>query len=175
MSRLAQYYAPILGTPTTRTTPPPAERIIAVLVSTAVDESLLEIALARIGLTALLLSTNNSATAVAHLSRQTSASHIIYDDKHAVTALEAVDILQNGKDGKALHAIQAVPDKRFPLWGSGGVDGVKWEDDIFEPVVPYEEEGKRNGVILHSSGSTGVPKAVFVTHFGLVRLPCPQR
>lgn len=143
--------------------------------STAVDESLLEIALARIGLTALLLSTNNSATAVAHLSRQTSSSHIIYDDKHAATALEAIDILATGKDGKEPIKIEGVKDKRFPLWGAGGVDSPKWEDISAGPVVSYEDEGKRNGVVLHSSGSTGVPKAVFVTHFGLVSPSLPNR
>lgn len=64
----------------------PPERVIAVLTSTAVDESLLEIALAKLGLTALLLSVNNSVAAVAHLCKQTSSNHLVYGPKFADAA-----------------------------------------------------------------------------------------
>lgn len=59
-----------------------------------------------------------------------------------------------------------LPEKRFPLWGKGGVR----ESNI--PAYPArltpQQETKRTCVILHSSGSTGFPKPVYITHYGLV-------
>lgn len=139
----------------------PPERVIAVLTSTAVDESLLEIALAKLGLTALLLSVNNSVPAVAHLCKLTKASHLIYGPKYADAAAEAQKALAD--EGISLDI---VADKRFPLWGPGGVRDSKITD-IQARLTPAQE-AERTCVILHSSGSTGFPKPVYVTHYGLI-------
>lgn len=90
----------------------PQERVIAVLTSTAVDESLLEIALAKLGLTALLLSVNNSVAAVAHLCKITSANHLIYGSKFADAAAEVKQILS--KDGHELEVREAPREPSLP-------------------------------------------------------------
>lgn len=223
VDRLAAYYAS-LGLRLPEGDDPP-ERVIAVLVSTAVDESLLEIALAKLGLTSLLLSVNNSAEAVAHLCKETGASHLIHGPKYAHVAAEAARILAesdpaasdkadshtpsaqsssnsphssytfhdasipNGvgnhasstpstPNGSAGHTtattadktpkgrLQLIEDKRFPLWGPNGVRSTKICP--FSARLTPEQESRRTCVILHSSGSTGFPKPVFVTHYGMV-------
>jgi acyl-CoA synthetase (AMP-forming)/AMP-acid ligase II len=139
----------------------PPERIVAVLTSTAIDESLLEIALAKLGLAALLLSVNNSTAAVAHLVKQTEASHLIFGPKFEQTAKDAQKALK--EEGVE---VEVVPEKRFPLWGEGGIDETKVEP--LQPRLTPEQEAKRTCVILHSSGSTGFPKPVYITHYGLI-------
>ncbi len=119
---------------------------IAVLTSTAIDESLLEMALAKLGLTALLLSVNNSVLAVAHLTKLTDATHLIYGTKFIQEAHDAQKLLRNQG-----YTVELVEDKRFPLWGPEGVESTKIKP--FPAVLTPEQESKRPAVILHSSGS----------------------
>ncbi|KAL1412125.1 hypothetical protein Q8F55_003125 [Vanrija albida] len=159
VDRLAAYYAPLAPPAVEGQTPP--EQVVAVLVSTAVDESLLEIALAKLGLAPLLLSVNNSVSAIAHLCKITRATHLIYGPKFIETAHEAQRLL--AQEGVRVDITE---DKRFPLWGKGGV-----RDAAIEPFparLPPEVESKRTCVILHSSGSTGFPKPVYITHYGMI-------
>ncbi|KAJ7173762.1 L-aminoadipate-semialdehyde dehydrogenase [Mycena filopes] len=139
--------------------PPP--RIIAVFVTSAIDESFLELALAKLGLAALLLSVNNSVPAVAHLCKLTNSTHLIYSEKFKAEAQEVQAILK-AQD----YDLGLVPDQRFPLWGEGGVDSAHVKP--LAPVLTPEQETNRPAVILHSSGSTGFPKPVFITHYGLI-------
>ncbi|KAK7690571.1 hypothetical protein QCA50_005669 [Cerrena zonata] len=139
----------------------PPVRIIAVLTSSAIDESLLEMALAKIGLTALLLSVNNSVPAVAHLIKLTKSTHLVYGTKFVKEAKEAQQILTS--EG---YELGIVPDKRFPLWGPEGVAASQIKP--YPAVLTPEQEVDRPAVILHSSGSTGFPKPVFITHYGLI-------
>ena len=160
VDRLASYYSTLnIPLPSTEEVPP--EQVIAVLTSTAIDESLLEIALAKLGLSPLLLSLNNSVAAVAHLCKQTKSTHLIYGPKYAATAQEAQVILE--KEGLQLTL---VPERRFPLWGKGGVTESKIPP--FKARLAPQQEMGRTCVILHSSGSTGFPKPVYITHYGLV-------
>jgi len=127
-----------------------------------VDETLLEIALAKLGLTALLLSINNSTPAVVHLCRLTKSSHLIYGPRYESVAKEVQETLT--KEG---YEIRIIAEKRFPLWGEGGISSSP-------PIPPYparlkpDQESKRTAVILHSSGSTGFPKPIYITHYGLI-------
>lgn len=164
VDRLAAYYADLGLQPESAPGEVPPQRVIAVLVSTAIDESLLEMALAKLGLTALLLSVNNSVAAVAHLCKITKASHLIYGPKFHDTALEAQAMLV--EDAEAEGDLTIVADKRFPLWGPGGVRDAKIKP--FPARLTPAQETKRACVILHSSGSTGFPKPVYVTHYGLI-------
>lgn len=116
------------------------------LVSTAIDESILEIALAKAGLAALLLSTNNSAAAVAHLIKLTKAAHLIYGPRFEETSLEAQRILAEQN-----IVVTLVPETRFPLWGDDDVDVASIKP--FNAVYTPQQERSRPAVILHSSGS----------------------
>jgi acyl-CoA synthetase (AMP-forming)/AMP-acid ligase II len=99
--------------------------------------------------------------AVVHLCRLTKSSHLIYGSKFAAVAQEAKVIL--GKEG---YKLEIVAEKRFPLWGAGGVRESKIAP--FPARLSPVEEAKRTAVILHSSGSTGFPKPVYITHYGLI-------
>ena len=149
VDRLAVHYLPLVQDQYTTSSSTPPEQVIAVLVSTAVDEALLEIALAKLGLTPLLLSVNNSPAAVAHLVEVTTATHLIYSSKYLETATIAKDDLANRG-----ISVDIVADQRFPLWGPGGVDDVKIAS--FPPRLTPDIEASRTAVILHSSGSVWV-------------------
>lgn len=161
VDRLAAHYASLQPDLDPQSVNEPPERVIAVLVSTAIDESLLEIALAKLGLTPLLLSVNNSAAAVAHLVEQTRSTHLLYGPKFEETAKEAQSLLASRG-----YTVPLIKEHRYPLWGKGGVDDAaiaRWPARL----TPSQERS-RTCVILHSSGSTGFPKPVYVTHYGLI-------
>lgn len=126
------------------------------LTSTAIDESLLEIAFAKLGLTALLLSVNNSTAAVAHLVKQTKSSHLVYGEKFQQTAEEAHRQLK--EEG---YEVKLVAERRFPIWGEGGID--EWKGEVVPARLSPEVESKRTCVILHSSGSVSLSQ-VNVSH-----------
>lgn len=107
---------------------------------------LLECALAGMGFTSLLLSTNNSVEAVVHLLKQTEAVGLIYSEKFEGVAKAA---------GKLLgQSFTLNEEKRFPLWGKDGVDSSAEKGDMNdETLLTPEEEKARTCVILHSSGS----------------------
>jgi len=144
--RLAWHYSKAALVPKIEPGHIPTPQIIAVLTSSAFDESLLEIALAKLGLTALLLSVNNSVAAVAHLIKLTKATHLVYGTKFVAEANEAQEILK--AEG---YELGIVPDKRFPLWGPEGVENATIK--AFPAALTPEQETDRPGVILHSSGS----------------------
>ena len=146
VDRLCAHYATLGLTPPPEANGIPPQRVIAVLTSSSIDETLLELALGKLGLTPLLLSVNNSIPAVAHLCKITNSSHLVYGSKFVTEAHEAQKMLrEQGID------IEVVPDKRFPIWGPGGVDDVKI--DPFPAVLKPHDERDRICVILHSSGS----------------------
>lgn len=160
MDRLAAYYCPLLVDNKSDQAVPP-ERTIAVLTATGIDEPLLEIALAKLGLTPLLLSVNNSPAAVAHLCKLTCATLLIYSPGYAATSAAAQRLLAAEE-----YTLDLLPEKKFPLWGPGGVRATTISP--FPARLPPKVEAQRTAVILHSSGSTGFPKPVFVSHYGLI-------
>jgi hypothetical protein len=92
------------------------------------------------------LSVNNSVPAVAHLCKLTNSTHLIYSEKFTKEAQEAKAILKSQD-----YDLTLVPDKRFPLWGEGGVESAKINP--FPAILRPEQEKDRPAVILHSSGS----------------------
>ncbi|KAJ3895239.1 L-aminoadipate-semialdehyde dehydrogenase [Lentinula edodes] len=161
VDRIAWYYSSLGIAPKVAAGETPPTRTIAVFVTSSVDETLLELALAKMGLTALLLSVNNSVAAVAHLSKITNATHLIYSPKFAEEAQEAQALLK----GQGVE-IGIIEDMRFPLWGPQGA--AKAAIKPFLPVLTPDQEVSRPAIYLHSSGSTGFPKPVSVSHYGLI-------
>lgn len=118
---------------------------------------LTELALVKAGYTPLLLSTNNSVAAIAHLVKATKANTVLHCDKYAEVMAEAVETLKK-EDGIEVKVVeQFVFDPKLKL-----------ESPPFEPSFKPEQEEHRPAVILHSSGSTGFPKPVTITHVGLI-------
>jgi len=139
----------------------PPEQVVGVLTISSIDEPLLEMALCKLGLCGLLLSTNNSPAAIAHLCKTTGAKHLIYGPKFQETAKEAQQSLK--EEG---YALELVPEKKFPLWGPGGIADA--EVKPYPALLTPEQEKRRAGVILHSSGSTGFPKPVPLPHLSVI-------
>ncbi|OCH88468.1 L-aminoadipate-semialdehyde dehydrogenase [Obba rivulosa] len=161
VDRLCAYYSSEGVLPESARDDIPSEGVAAILTTTAIDLSLLEVALAKLGLSPLLISGNNSVPAVAHLCKITHASHLIFGAKYASEVKEVEKIL--AEEG---YQLVLVEEKRFPLWGIGGVDATHIE--AYCPRLTPEQEHYRTAVILHSSGSTGFPKPVFVSHKGFI-------
>jgi hypothetical protein len=155
VDRLAWYYLGLGLVPETSLGITPPTRIISVLTSSAFDETLLEIALAKLGLTALLLSVNNSVPAVANLTKVTNARHLIYGANLVQEAQEAQAILQ--EQG---YAVELIEDKRFALWGPEVVDTLPIKP--FPALLTPEQEKDRPAVVLHSSGSVCQTSSVSV-------------
>jgi acyl-CoA synthetase (AMP-forming)/AMP-acid ligase II len=86
---------------------------------------------------------------------------LLYGTKFEKVAQEVKALL--GGEGVE---IEVLAEKRFPLWGKGGVRESKIP--AYPARLTPQQETKRTCVILHSSGSTGFPKPVFITHYGLV-------
>ncbi|KZT08463.1 uncharacterized protein LAESUDRAFT_735996 [Laetiporus sulphureus 93-53] len=140
VNRLCAHYATVGLLPPLGENGLPPPRTIAVLTSTVIDESLLEIALAKLGLSPLLFSVNNSVPAITH------STHLIYGSKFVNKAHEARKILV----GQG-HNVKIVPDKRFPLWGPHGAERASIKS--FSAVLQARDEQDRVAVILRSSGS----------------------
>ncbi|KAJ3777681.1 L-aminoadipate-semialdehyde dehydrogenase [Lentinula raphanica] len=161
IDRLAWYYSTLDITPKADSGDALPTRTIGVFVISSFDETLLELALAKMGLTPLLISVNNSVPAVAHLTKTTNATHLIYSPKFTKEAKEAQRLLkEQGVD------IGIIEDMRFPLWGPEGAASTAIKP--FPPVLTPEQELHRPAVYLHSSGSTGFPKPISITHYRLI-------
>ena len=144
IDRLCRYYAHLQPSCPPGEVPP--ERVIGILNLTAWDMTLLEMALMKLGLCPLMLSINNSAPAIANLCKITKATHLLYGPRFEETVKQAQAQLK--EEG---YTLELEEEKRFPVWGPGGVD-----DEEIEPCQPRltpDQEHERTALILHSSGS----------------------
>lgn len=104
-----------------------------------------QLALQKLGIRVLLLAESNATSALHHLLRACSALAIITDSKNS------------GVDSNGVRKLAMMEDlPKAPQTTSAEVDTVKFQDfgDIWE----------RHSFIIHSSGSTGIPKPVFHTN-----------
>ncbi|OCH84283.1 L-aminoadipate-semialdehyde dehydrogenase [Obba rivulosa] len=161
VDRLCAHYAvPGMLLESTNASIPP-QQTIAVLTIGSIDLALLQLALVKLGLSPLLLSTNNSVPAIAHLCKATSSTHLVYAAKFAANATEVQKLL--AEQG---YNLGLVKEKQFPLWGPEGISATVIQP--YAPRLPPQQEQDRIVVILHSSGSTGFPKTVAVSHRKLI-------
>lgn len=134
-------------------------RVIGIISQSGIEFALLEVALLRLGLTALLLSPNNSVPALAHLLTVTDSHHLLYHERYARQAEETKALL--AKERK----LELIAEVHLPL------ECVDWSTvKPTERHLSYDEESKRTAVIMHSSGSTGFPKTLPATHLAAAAL-----
>ena len=107
-----------------------------------------------------LFSARLSPSAVAHLVEKIGVSSIIHTSHTSRLAKDAVEGgMRNGHN--AVPYIQSAPFESF-------VGGRQPVYDNVPPILPSIDELDRNVIILHSSGSTGLPKPIYHTHGYLV-------
>lgn len=112
-----------------------------------------------INLQALLLSARLSADAITHLLLKTSTGAIIVAPRLERTAADAISAVAStsATPETCPHLHQSRPYESFLQ------DGVLSERTIFRPHH-YINDVDRNVLILHSSGTTGLPKPIYSSH-----------
>ncbi|KAI4098391.1 MAG: hypothetical protein LQ339_006446 [Xanthoria mediterranea] len=115
-------------------------------------------ALSRLGYTILSLSLRITPAAILNLLQRTNCTTIVYDQLPPVQAA-----LQEINQKLPMVAV------RIPL---------RSDYDVMQHTLPYfireydrEEENSRIALIIHSSGSTGLPKPIFLSHRALLCHP----
>ncbi|EXJ67997.1 uncharacterized protein A1O5_08612 [Cladophialophora psammophila CBS 110553] len=126
-------------------------RVIALLGPSNLDYFFTLLALSRLGFTVLFLSTRISEAAYLSLLDVTECRHIVIDPSFRKTAnalmdsrprLEVIDILSRN---------QYVADAQL-------------DDTEAQQYFDLDEESSKVAWIIHSSGSTGLPKPIYQTH-----------
>ncbi|KAL1970082.1 hypothetical protein VTN77DRAFT_6487 [Rasamsonia byssochlamydoides] len=115
------------------------------------------LALSKLGHTVLLLSTRISLEAYASLLEKTASKHIVIHESFRDTASD----LQKRIDGLEVDEIPTQDVYDYPI-----------EDDVGTVIAPNLdpfEEANHIAWIIHSSGSTGLPKPIFQTHRAAIK------
>ena len=124
---------------------------VALLGSTNLDWVVSFFALSRAGYTILTLSPRLSASAIVKLMQETHCECLIYYDLPQLLAV--------------LHeAVSLMSLQTLPMLSHHDYDRPNDSVLPFERDVDVAEERRRPATILHSSGSTGLPKPIQVAH-----------
>ncbi|GAA5849618.1 hypothetical protein JCM9279_007290 [Rhodotorula babjevae] len=126
----------------------------ALLAPSGYDYAVHEMALVRVGYAVLLVSPNNSPPAIAHLCTATKASYLFTAPSYLDAANEALALATEHKFEVLDLAPPAVySDKAI------ATSTIEPYPVALDPV----DEGALTAFIVHSSGSTGFPKPIYIT------------
>jgi long-subunit acyl-CoA synthetase (AMP-forming) len=107
----------------------------------------------------LLLSARLSPAAAQHLLRETSARALIHSTRLAYKAKELSLASQKQGDGQ----IRSYAAKDTHFWFNSTNGDVDTSQSICQPGYDGGDSD-RNVLILHSSGTTGLPKPIYTSH-----------
>jgi acyl-CoA synthetase (AMP-forming)/AMP-acid ligase II len=127
---------------------PVENRVVAILGPSNIDYVVSLFALSRLGYAILLLSTRLSTEAYTNLIAKTSCSHIVYSS----ATEKAVAQIQD-----AVPRINVFPIPEFSVYSE-----CTESSDLQQTAQP--DLSRKWAFIIHSSGSTGLPKPIFQTH-----------
>ncbi|KAI0343640.1 acetyl-CoA synthetase-like protein [Trametopsis cervina] len=133
-------------------------RPVAILMSSDIGWFFMFIALLRLGIPVLCLSTRLAPPAVLHLVRSTGTQAILISSPLEALAQEAIALLaaeDNVRDVPTLHSVPSYSDF---------LDIRSALDPAHVPPPLQHEDRPKDAVILHSSGSTGLPKPITHSH-----------
>ncbi|KAK0215362.1 NRPS-like enzyme [Armillaria nabsnona] len=117
------------------------------------------VSIMRLGYIPFPISVRNSAPAVAHLMKTTNAKYLIISGDPPVQAI--ADLVCHQYDG---DSITTIPMPKFN-------DIYSCDLKTHEPLPPFKQpEWTQTALILHSSGTTGFPSPISLTHEFLLQL-----
>ena len=134
------------------------ERVVGLLGASNLDYLITTLALTKLGFTVLFLSTRISGAAYQSLLENTSSQHILVDDSF----LETAKNLKAGIPGLSITKIVTV----CSLSQSTTLDA---SETRLDSILDLNIESKKISWIIHSSGSTGLPKPIYQTHTAALR------
>ncbi|PWW72667.1 acetyl-CoA synthetase-like protein [Tuber magnatum] len=158
--RAARHYKKSITQRASSETP---QRVVALLGVSNFDYVISLLALAKLGMTTLLLSTRISDEAYRHLLNKAGCSDVIVQPAFEKTIervwsgyASAVNVV--GMASPGVYEQEVDPKEK----------GLALEDMRFDTQLDMEVEKSRDVFIIHSSGSTGLPKLVGQTHLAII-------
>jgi acyl-CoA synthetase (AMP-forming)/AMP-acid ligase II len=150
-SRVAHKYKSLIPQRSSSSDP---ETVVGLLGSSNLEYLISILALTKLGHTVLFLSTRISTAAYSSLLETTGAKHIIY----AQPFRDIIAQVKNGLPNLQLHDIVDSTDYDNPVTENDHLN------TRFDQNLQPEVEATKISWIIHSSGSTGLPKPIYQTH-----------
>ncbi|KAH9213651.1 hypothetical protein DL95DRAFT_366668, partial [Leptodontidium sp. 2 PMI_412] len=154
-SRVAESYASLMPQ---RTSSADTEVVVGLLGPSNLEYFISILALTKLGHTVLFLSTRLSTAAYSSLLQATAAKHILVHKSFWETAEQ----VQKDLPALQIHEISNRTTFEYPI-------GDAIEKTQFDQNLDPEAESAKIAWIIHSSGSTGLPKPIFQTHRAALR------
>ncbi|KAF5377825.1 hypothetical protein D9615_006785 [Tricholomella constricta] len=127
---------------------------VGILLGSDIGIFIYMVALLRIGTPVLLLSARLTPVAIAHLVKQTVPSCILISSHVARSSKEAIELLQS--EGTAVPTfVDALGYEAFLEHNH------EWQNVHIPPIYTAYKREDLDAVIMHSSGTTGLPKPIF--------------
>ncbi len=155
--RVAQQYAVTMPP---RSTSSQTATVVGLLGPSNFDYLITILALTKLGHTVLFLSTRISPAAYKSLLKATGAEHLLIDDSFRNLA-ETLS--------PDLSKLKIAGVAKSAVYESEGPVGTIESDTCLTHQLDPEAEKKQLAWIIHSSGSTGLPKPIFQTHGAALR------
>ena len=140
-----------------RTSSQDAERVVAILGTSNLDYVIALLALSRLGFTVLFLSTRISEAAYLSLLDATECSHILTSPSFQPIATSVAG------QASRLEIISILEKEQY----ASGSSPPPEEDSVSKFDLDIETD--KISWIIHSSGSTGLPKPIYQTHHAALR------
>lgn len=131
--------------------------VIALLGHSDLSYLVILLSLSKLGHSVLLLSTRISIDAYVSLMERTGSAHIFIHGSFADTAAE----LRKRLPGLSVHEIPGWEEYEYPFSCNS--------DTNLVPHLDRDIESKNIAFIIHSSGSTSLPKPIFQTHSAAIK------
>ncbi|OJJ68589.1 hypothetical protein ASPBRDRAFT_658998 [Aspergillus brasiliensis CBS 101740] len=130
---------------------------VALFMENDVGLAIYALSLMGMGVPVILLSTRLSALAVGHLLQATGAGCVVASARQRLVISEALKTDQD-------RSIPVYDPESYELFLSTGADSHLQENESITHVNHFVSETDRNVLILHSSGTTGLPKPIYCSH-----------
>ncbi|KDQ59731.1 hypothetical protein JAAARDRAFT_192204 [Jaapia argillacea MUCL 33604] len=133
--------------------------IVALLCQSGWEYVVLEMAIMKLGWSCVLLSTNNSVPALSHLIKSTGTTHLFYDRRIPALRISA----EGAVEGSTKMVLRPSPDPAS--YEDDSVTLEMSDSPVYRSAIfATKSEADLRAFCVHSSGSTGFPKPIWITH-----------